>query len=225
MRGKPYGSITEIAEKIQRQLHRIYEIDSEHSVSEFLVSDPEVVDQIEGGQPGTRDVQEKLLVRQDGEELDLALYVDGDVLDRLTEADPTRRLTDENLGDYCVLLEGISHFVYLTWNAQRSRQVTLLELELQAEVDKYVSSVFWIGAQDGGRVPRRLGQRLFEDVDFDEQLDADGLARYETANRAAMKYCQNLEERFLTRSRLKEMVEDVRRFYRLPREEKLRAGI
>lgn len=213
-----------IVDRVQHQLQRIYEIDTEHSVSEFLVTDPDLVSQIEGGQPGTRDVQEKLLVRQDGEDIDLALYVEHDVLARLTQADPTQKLNRENLADYLVLLEGVSHFLYLTWNAKHERPVTLLELELQAEVDKFVSSVFWIGSQDRGRVPRNLGAVLFEDVDYDEQLDADGRERYETANRAAMKYCQTLEERFLLQRRVRDMVGDLRRFWRLRQEEKLRAA-
>lgn len=217
-------TITEIAGRVQKQLHSIYEIESGADVGEFLVTDPEVVSQLEAGQPGTRDIQEKLLVREGGEELGLALYIDPQVGERLAGADPTSRLDDANLGDYLVLLEGVSHFVYLTWNAQRERPVTLLELELQAEVDKYVSCLFRLSSQDGGRVPRRLKQVLFDDVSFDEQLDGEGLERYETANRVAMKYCAGLEERFLLRRRTREMIDDVRRFYRLPQEAKLRAA-
>ena len=216
--------IRDIAGRVQEQLHRIYEIETGAEVRDFLVTDPDVVASIEAGQPGTRDIQEKLLVRERGEELDLALYIDPAVGDRLADADPTERLDGANLSDYLVLLEGVSHFVYLAWNAQRERPVTLLELELQAEVDKYVSSLFWLSVQGGGRVPRTLKQVLFEDVAFDEQLDDEGLERYETANRMAMKYCAGLEERFLTRRKLREMVEDVRRFYRLPQEAKLRVA-
>ena len=211
--------IETIIDRVQRQLERIYEVESGHPVSEFLVSDPQLVEKID---PTGRDVQEKLLVRERGSELDLALYVDRAVLDRLVDADPTRRLDESNLGDYCVLLEGVSHFVYLTWNARRERPVTLLELELQAEVDKFVSSIFWMGSQRG--VPRRLGSVLFDDPSFDEQLEGDDLARYETANRAAAKYCLSLEERFLRAAKVRDLVEDVRRFYRLPQEEKLRAA-
>ena len=217
-------TITEIAGRVQKQLQSIYEIESGADVGEFLVTDPEVVSNLEAGQPGTRDIQEKLLVREGGEELGLALYIDPQVGERLTGADPTARLHGENLGDYLVLLEGVSHFVYLTWNAQRERPVTLLELELQAEVDKYVSCLFRLSLQDGGRVPRRLKQVLFDDVSYDEQLDGEGLERYETANRVAMKYCAGLEERFLLRRRTREMIDDVRRFYRLPQEAKLRAA-
>lgn len=211
-----------IAERLQRQLGAIYEIESEHSVGEFMVSDPDVVHAMEGD--GARDIPEKLLVRQSGDELDLALYIDRDVLGRLEEKDPTRSLTRENLADYWVLLEGVSHFVYLTFNAARSRPVTLLELELQAEVDKFVATLFTLGRQDGGRIPRGLRALLFDDVDFDEQLDDTGRERYETANRMASKYCLGLETRFLARRNVRELVDVIRRFYRLPQEEKLRAA-
>jgi hypothetical protein len=219
----------EIATRLQERITKIYEIQSEHSVGEFLVSDPDVARALEGDGPGTRDVQEKLLVRQTGDDVDLALYIDRNVLGRLAAADPTERLTPTNLGDYWVLLEGVSHFVYLTFNAARERPVTLLELELQAEVDKFVTALFQFGAQDRGRVPRRLGALLFDDVDYDEALDADGRERYETANRVARKYCHSLERRFLerrhtARGTVHDLVDDVRRFYRLTQEEKLRAA-
>lgn len=218
------SAIGEIAGRVQKQLHRIYEIESGAEVADFLVTDKDIVTRLEAGQPGTRDVQEKLLVRERGDELDLALYIDAQVGERLAESDPTRHLGDQNLGDYLVLLEGVSHFVYLTWNAKRERPVTLLELELQAEVDKYVSCLVSLSRQHDGAVPRNLKERLFDEVTFDEQLDDEGLERYETANRVAMKYCASLEERFLMRRRVREMMDDVRRFYRLPQEAKLRAA-
>ena len=212
----------EIAERLQKQLSTIYEIDSEHSVGEFMVSDPELVSAIEGD--GARDIPEKLLVRENGDQLDLALYIDQAVLGRLESANPTRELHRGNLSDYLVLLEGVSHFVYLTFNASRERPVTLLELELQAEVDKFVATLFQFGRQAGGRIPRGLRALLFEDVDFDEQLDDTGRERYETANRLASKYCLGLEQRFLERRNVRDLVDVIRRFYRLPQEEKLRAA-
>ncbi len=54
-------------------------------------------------------------------------------------------------------LEGVSHFVYLAWNAGHDKPVSLLELEMQAEVDKYVGS-YWLmrrqlpGSLSGGAV-------------------------------------------------------------------------
>ena len=209
--------MVKILSRVQQQLERIYEIDTGHPVEDFVVSDPALVETID---PDGRDVPEKLLVRETGEGLDVALYLDQALLQRIEDADPTKRLDESNLGDYCTMLEGVSHFVYLTWNAQRERPVRLLELELQAEVDKFVTSLFWMGSQ--GALPRSLGSVLFAEPEYDGELEGDDLERYETANRAAAKYCLSLEERFLRSSRVRDLVDDVRRFYRLPQEEKLR---
>ena len=209
-----------IAEQLQLRLNSLYEIETEHSVSEFLVSDPEVVSAVEGA--GARDIPEKLLVRQDGEDVDLALYIDRALLERLEERDPLESLSRANLSDYLVLLEGVSHFVYLTFNAARERPVTLLELELQAEVDKFVTTLFQLGRQTGGRLPRGLRTLLFDEVTFDEQLDPAGRERYQTANRLAGKFCQRLERQLMQKGDIGDLIEAVRRFYRLPQEEKLR---
>ena len=73
-------------------------------------------------------------------------------LSRLEAADPHRALTENNLADYCTALEGVSHFVYSTWGLERDMPVSLLELETQAEVDKYAITVFLLAAATGGAV-------------------------------------------------------------------------
>ena len=60
---------------LQKHLSRIYEIDIEHDVDDFLITDPEVARALESAD-GARDSREKLLVRRTGDELDVAVYVD-----------------------------------------------------------------------------------------------------------------------------------------------------
>ena len=67
--------------------------------------------------------------------------------------DPLEALDEGNLADYCTALEGVSHFHYLVWSLARGRNVSLLELELQAEVDKYASAVALLTRQRAGRFP------------------------------------------------------------------------
>ena len=67
-------------------------------------------------------------------------------------ADPRVHLDRENLDPFCVAAEEVSHFVYLFFCARAARQVTQLELELQGEVDKYLSSVFLLCLQNEGAV-------------------------------------------------------------------------
>ena len=45
---------------------------------------------------------------------------------------------ESDLDSVCQLIEGVSHFVYVADRARRNLPATQLELELQAEIDKYV---------------------------------------------------------------------------------------
>ena len=135
-----------------------------------------------------------------------------------------RALDEGNLADYCTALEGVSHFHYVTWSAGCARNVSLLELELQAEVDKYASALSLLLAQRAGRFPGELFGRLFERLQLLPHLDAAERSRYTEAHRCAARFCQRLEERFLRRrqARPDALIAELRSFYRLGRHAKLR---
>ena len=112
---------------LQQYLERLYELDVGHQVDDFVITDPKLARLLDDG-PERRDSPEKLLVRQDDDTLDLSLYLDREVLARLQADDPGKSLHRGNLGDFCLALEGVSHFVYLLWNVACGRKVTLMEL-------------------------------------------------------------------------------------------------
>ena len=96
-----------------------------------------------------RKPREQLLVCEEGGEMALALFIHPAVLQNLATHDPGHRLGEHNLGDFLLAVEGVSHFIYAAICARAERPVTQLELELQAEVDKYVTCLLDNGA--GGR--------------------------------------------------------------------------
>ena len=79
-------------------------------------------------------------------------------------------LNEENVADYWTALEGVSHFLYFAWNAGHDKTVSLLELELQAEIDKYVASYLLLKRQFPDRFPAELMRLLFERTRIDPQL-------------------------------------------------------
>lgn len=208
---------------LQCFLARIYDVASAYDVYDFLVTDKRALGQL-AATARARSCEEQLLVGSDGEALRLSLYIDSRVLERLDADSPFRRLSHSNLADYWTALEGVSHFLYVTWCAARDRHVSQLELETQAEVDKYVATLFLLGEQAAGRFPARLHQWLFERTAFDRNLDAAELHRYRTANGYAARYCRRLEERFLKRRNpaLESFLREIRCFYRLGTQSKLR---
>lgn len=208
--------------RLQRHLENIYEVDSGYRVADFLIDDPGLARRLDTT-ANAREIPEKLLIRQDGESLDLALYLDPELLRRLDANDPTESLHGDNLHDFWMALEGISHFLYLTWNARHARSVTLLEMELQAEVDKYILAAFLFGRQLRGLVPKTLHRHLFETAQFDEHLNAAERHRYRSANYFASRFCSYIEKEFLQPGARGGLVNTLRRFYRLTQPRKIKA--
>lgn len=205
---------------LQRRLQHIYEVDVPHNIDDFLISDATVARDL-SGTSSWLDTEEQLLVHQDGEDLSISLYIDASVLQRLDADDPIEHLHAGNLSDFCIVLEGVSHFLYLVWNAGFERPVSLLELELQAEVDKYVVSSFLFSLQADGQVPPGLAQWLFSNPAYDERLDRPSRRRYEDANYYAERFCSQIEDHYLRRRRPGSLINEVRRFYRLTRWQKI----
>ena len=212
---------------LQTLLGRLYDVDVPYDVYDFLITDRRTVDAaINDG----RALDEELLLAEttDGAGAGVALYLDPALLSRLEAADPHDALTEHNLADYCTALEGVSHFVYSTWGLHRDLPVSLLELETQAEVDKYAVTVFLLAAQQQGHsYPVQVHARLFDRVSFDARLEPDQYERYRTAHRCAANYCRRLERRFVNRGmpKIEAMVRDLRSFYRLRHTAKLRHAL
>ena len=139
--------------------------------------------------------EETILLSQDSEGIALSVFLDENMLRRLGEGDPLRRLRAGQLNDLWTVLEGISHFNYIALCAGRDKSVTLLELEMQAEIDKYVST--WMLAQQQKRtvLAKRLHGWLFGNVSFRRDLNAHQRLRYATANDYASRYCFGIRKR------------------------------
>jgi len=211
----------DLAASIQALLEHIYDVPSRCDIADYLITDRSLVKALQQN-PNAREVNEKLLVSEDGAHLDLSLYVSAEVLNRLGKHDPLVNLHHRNLSDFWLVVEGISHFLYLAWNGHHDRPVTLLELELQAEVDKFVAALHLLDQQGEYKISDELHRNLFEYSRFDDRLNAEHLVRYRHASRYAGKYCKTLYRRFMQRVRRPSMLTELRRFYRLPQSAKIR---
>ena len=200
---------------LQNLLGGIYGIDVPEDVYDFLVTDLAVAEYL-AGTNSEHEIEEKLLIVQNDDSLDVALYLDKEVLLRLSSADPRRHLNRQNLEDFWTVLEGVSHFNYLTWNANLDKAVTLMELEMQAEVDKYVGTRVLLQEQPGEVRAHRIIEYLFEETCFYAHLSELELERYRSASSFASRYCHSLESRFPRDRVAGDMMQELRAFYRLP---------
>jgi hypothetical protein len=154
------------------------------------------------------DEREVLLVREQDDAVELALLL------------PERLLDDDSAVDSDVLLqalEGVSHFVFLVERVRQGLPTTRLELELQAEVDKFV--LLALAEQRTGHAERFALQRtLFEHVRYLHQAGSEEGDRYRLANDLAARYVR----RFDPAAPGGEVRAELCRFYRASQGDKIR---
>jgi len=219
-----------ILSRLQTLLGGIYDLGVAYDVNDFLVTDRRNLP----SEVRHRRCEEDLIIAEPACEqqaaggceppaMEVSLYLDPALIGRLAREDPTECLHGGNVADCWAVLEGVSHFLCVAWHADHDRPVSLLELEMQAEVDKYVVSYWLLQRQSPGRFPAELRRLLFERARIDPELARGREGLYRRASRYAEKYCRGLE-RELRSERVgaeREVLARLRRFYRLPGARKL----
>jgi hypothetical protein len=146
--------------------------------------------------------REALLLREGDGELEMALVV-------------PQRAANEN-DAWLQLAEGVSHFVYVANRVRQELPATQLELELQAEVDKFVLLVLEQLPYDRDQA-FEVHSRLYERVRFLHEAGTELGDRYRTANDLAARYCRRLMGYGHEATHA-----ELRRFYRAGQAEKIR---
>jgi len=211
-----------VLSRLQRALEQLHDIDTDLDVVAYVVDAP-TRDEL----PGARqNIPEQLFVREVDGEMELALYIDADVLQQLQADDPRKRLHDGNLDSHCIAVEGVSHFVLVAHRARHGRSISPLELEIQAEVDKFVDS--WMLMTEQGASSRGaaafLLRHLFERYEVRDELPRDEAERYHVASRVARGFCGSLLGTEDHNDTLRRIKQDVRAFRRRSLAEKMRTA-
>jgi len=201
---------------LQSWIEGIYRADCGERLADYLITDRALANSL-SDRPLASSVEETVLVFRDGDDLNLSVFLDQALLERLAAQDPINDLQPTALADLAVVLEGISHFNYIAFSAKADREVTLLELELQAEVDKFVTTTLLALQQNDIELTRRLQRWLFDDVNFRSSLSPAERERYRTANDYAGRFCYRLRKRLGSERAL----DELRHFYRLSQAQKL----
>ncbi len=210
--------------RLQNLISGIYDLTVQEDVGDFVVTDRRLLP----ADQATSGTDEQLLVACGEDALDIALFLDAGLLGRLDAADPTDALHGGNVADYLIAIEGVSHFVCVAWHARHDRDVSLLALEMQAEIDKYLATYLLLRQQWPERFPAELHDLLFTQARVDARLAGDRFGLYRAASDHAARYCRAIEGRLRRERRAGgdiglELEADLKRFYRLPESAKFAA--
>ncbi len=198
-----------LLQEVQTSLERRYDVNVPFRVDEFFCNDTDTILQCLGRLPTAT---EMLLIHEDGDNLDMTLYIDKKTMSRVDKTNWELSSINRHFNAYCTAIEGVSHFVYLAWNARYNKAVKLLEMEIQAEVDKFVVTATHQLAEPD---VRDLLRRLFEDIHYRADLSPDEQLRYEQANSLASQYCTWLADSFEFDTAGDDLRAELARFYRM----------
>jgi hypothetical protein len=180
-------------EKAQRVLEDRYRLSPGATVTDFIRLIPGLKAR------GTLWIEQS----QDSPDLDVAVLLDRDLFEALPHAAPS----------VSVGLEEVSHFVYLSHNHNRGRNVTRLEMEIQSEVDRIV-----LAFDPRLGLTQEISETLLQELHFKPYSSAD----YETARSTASEFLRSLR-RHDPRAWTDEEHRAIQRFYELPLQEKLKS--
>lgn len=183
---------------LQKRLEQFYALEDAPDIVDFV-------------RTGTEDSRETLLLRERDGELEIAVVLPPHEDEAAASSDL-----------WLQLAEGVSHFVYLAERARTNLPATRLELELQAEVDKFV-----LLATQNGRLPaarhrhfhvHNLQRWLYERVRFLHPEGTEAGDRYRLANDLAARFVARTVSRLAPHAAHR----TLRRFYRSGQTDKIR---
>lgn len=151
--------------------------------------------------------RETLFIREEGDGIELGLFINPNIIATLEWGDAL-----SHIDELACAAEGVSHLLYVADRAAKGRRVSKLELELQAEVDKFLV-MHLIAAERSNAISPYLFERQFDGHSFDSNLSADEIERYETASHFAAKYCSHLRSQYFNPLRLRGLISNARDFF------------
>jgi len=156
-----------------------------------------------------------LLISERGEDADLAVCLQRDLLEELRGLSLPHDFSLQVFPRVSLLVEEISHFHFYCVNASQQRKISALEMEVQAEVDKFAFAVDCLEELNQKNFEDQIFGLLFDELHLGSWVKEDEKARYQEAHRIARAFCRKLLRSSGDRAAM------IQEYYRLPSEERL----
>ena len=217
--------------QLQSAITDLYRLPRGEDVRGF-VCDASMARQLAGEDTVSRG--EALLVLEDDAGSFVGLYLDDEAVSDASSPESWLE-AHANLGASCLVAEGVSHFVMVQYRAAQEIPVTELELELQAEVDKWAlgalgsdaaatRSTNLLEGMGAGLIRERsqlMRRRLLSNASLRDEPESERGERYLRAIRLAHRYTARLERTALRSADTGALLTELRVFYRMVGQKKL----
>lgn len=191
--------------KIYEAICDLYDVESPLNVEHYLMLCPDFPGAVRFGNRMPN--REALFICDNGGDVELGLFINPEIIMKVERGDELRCV--DELG--CVV-EGLSHFVYVADRVSKNKKFSRLELELQAEVDKFII-INLIASMREGCAPPEFFEKQFETFEYADGMAAEDVERYSAANHFAAKFCNSLRRRYFNPLNLSGLVGDARAFF------------
>jgi len=207
-----------LIKELQKKIEKTYALDTGiTNIEQYIIGDKgyeefyakEEIRTVVNSHSGAR-----VLLRDAGDTLKVSIYYPDSLIRELEDNDPRLGIHDENIDLCASFVEELDHFLFIAQNYKSNRPFSLLELELQANVTKYLVLKYFIALQSRSLKLSKFDREyirhhLFYKRQFDVE-DTTERKRYEDAGKFGMMYTEQID--LLSHE---ERLRDLRRFSRM----------
>jgi len=161
------------------------------------------------------ETENTLLISERGEDADLAICLQKDLLDELSGLSFPNDFSLKVFPRVSLLVEELSHFHFYCVNATHQRKISALEMEVQAEVDKFSFALDCLEEMNLRNLEDDVFGILFNQLQLGPWVKSEERSRYQEAHQIARAFCRKLLRSTTDRSAT------IQEFYRMSPEERL----
>jgi len=190
-----------LIKELQRKIEKTYALDTGiTNIEQYIIGDKgyeefyaeENIRTVVNSHSGA-----KVLIRDAGDTLKVSIYYPDELIRKLEGNDPRLGLHDDNIDLCASFVEELDHFLFIARNYKQNRPFSLLELELQANVTKYLVLKYFIALQNksiklSNFDKEYIRYHLFYKRKYDIE-DTSERKRYEDAVKFGMMYTKHID--------------------------------
>lgn len=138
------------------------------------------------------EAESQVLVREIDDAMEIAVLLNRKIIEDL---EPLNLPTDFDLasfGSLSVAIEELSHFNLLFFQAAADQVLSPLELEVQAEVDKFSVALEWMEQTNTLNMRNQFFDCLFGELKIGSWVNSSDRRTYEEAHEIARRFCRRL---------------------------------